>query len=129
MIFDFECFAKIAVSAYDERNPYSLKWKNPYSLQECLGVFHCYLRTYEEYMGRPHPPIRREQIARIMQEMPWVHEEDRGNYLSDIEPEEYPLLISLHFKTRYKRCDYNINHFFSGRIRELRLYENMAGYE
>ena len=121
MIFDFERFAKIAVNVYDDGNPYSLK--------ECLGVFLCYFQTYEEYMGRPHPPIRREQIAYIMDNMPFVCQEDRGYNYADIEPEEYPLLISLHFKTRYRRCDYNINHFFSGRIRELRLYENMAGYE
>ena len=51
------------------------------------------------------------------------------NPISNIEPDAYPLLIQLHFKTSYRRCDYNINHFFSGRIRELRLYEADAGYE
>ncbi len=82
-------------------------------------------------MGHPHPPIRREQIARIMQEMPWIDEirKTSDSYIADIDPNTYKYIIRLHFKTKYRRCDYNINHFFSGRIRELRLYEVIAGYE
>lgn len=78
-------------------------------------------------MGRPHPPIRASQIARIMQDMPFI---DRSyDNIPDIFPAVYKYIISLHFKTEYRRCDYNINHFFSGKIRELRLYEANAGYE
>lgn len=47
----------------------------------------------------------------------------------DIFPSVYPYIIQLHFKTKYRNCDYNINHFFSGRIRELRCYELDKGYE
>lgn len=118
MLFDFQCFAKIAASVYTQGNSYSL--------EECLRIFRLYFQTYEEYMGRPHPPIRREQIAHIMRIMP-----AEGNYTvphQEFIPEEYKYMINLHFKTRYKRCDYNINHFFSGRIRELRRYESDAGY-
>lgn len=103
-------------------------------------MFRLYFQTYEEYMGHPHPPIRREQIARIMQDMPferqpdpelmkWFIQEYGRNPSPDIDPDMYPLLIQLHFKTKYRHCDYNINHFFSGKIRELRLYEMNAGYE
>ena len=41
----------------------------------------------------------------------------------DIDPDCYEDMIDRHFRTRYRNCDYNINHFFSGRIRELRFYE------
>lgn len=113
---------------------------NPYTLPECLEVFRLYFQTYEKYMGHPHPPIRASQIARIMQDMPflarpdpelmkWLKENCNYNPVSDIDPDTYPLLIQLHFKTRYRRCDYNINHFFSGKIRELRQHEAEAGYE
>lgn len=78
MEFDFHRFSRIAALAY--------RAGNPYTLEQCLEVFRCYFQTYEDYMGRPHPPIRRVQIARI-------------------------------------------NHFFSGRIRELRVYEAEKGYE
>lgn len=121
MLLDFQRFSRIAASAYNQGNPYTL--------DQCLEVFRCYFQTYEEYIGRPHPPIRREQIARIMREIPWVAAEDRGSYFADIEPEIYRLIIDLHFKTKYRNCDYNINHFFSGKIRELRLHEAEAGYE
>lgn len=131
MIFDFEKFSKIAASVYNEGNLYSL--------DKCLEVFHCYFQTYEDYMDHPHPPIRREQIARIMQDMPFLKRADSAlmqymkesfgyDPIPDIEPDIYPDLINLHFKTKYRRCDFNINHFFSGRIRELRLYEADAGY-
>lgn len=132
MIFDFQRFGRIATTVYNK--------ENPYSLEECLEVFRLYFQTYEEYMGHPHPPIRASQIARIMQDMPflerpdplfmkWLKETCNYNPVADIDPDTYPLLIQLHFKTKYRRCDYNINHFFSGKIRELRLHEAEAGYE
>lgn len=131
MLFDFQRFAKVAASVYNQGNPYSL--------EECLNVFRLYFQTYEEYMGRPHPPIRASQIARIMQDIPflerpdpefmkWLKETCNYNPVSGIDPDTYPILIQLHFKTKYRCCDYNINHFFSGRIRELRLHEADAGY-
>ncbi len=121
MQFDFERFSKIAARVYQQGNPYSL--------EDCLEVFRCYFQTYEDFMNRPHPPIRASQISRIMQDMAWVCEEDKGGYYEDIDISSYPAIIILHFKTKYRRCDYNINHFFSGRIRKLRLYEMMNGYE
>jgi len=114
MDFDFQRFSRIAASVYNQGNPYSL--------EECLEVFWLYFHAYEEYMCHPHPPIRASQIARIMKDMPW-------NGDDDIPSEVYKYIIELHFKTKYRRCDYNINHFFSGRIRELRLHEMNAGYE
>lgn len=115
MQFNFNLFSAIAAPAYPE--------DCPYTLEQCLNVFRLYFEAFEDHMGRPHPPIRREQITRIMQEMPCIEMEDRGGSLEPLDPEDYPLLIEQHFKTQYQRCDYNINHFFSGRIRELRLYE------
>lgn len=92
-------------------------------------MFREYFQAYEQHTGHPHPPIRASQIARIMQDIPWVCADNKGSYYSDIVPECYPDLIALHFKTRYQHCDYSINHFFSGKIRELRLHEVEAGYE
>lgn len=121
MLFDFQRFSRIATSVYNQ--------ENPYTLDQCLEVLRCYFQTYEEYMGRPHPPIRREQTARIMREMPWSCEKNKDLSCGDIFPGTYKYIISLHFKTKYRNCDYNINHFFSGKIRELRLHETEAGYE
>ena len=119
MQFDFGRFSRIAATAY----PVGCQ----YTVGECLEVFRCYFQTYEDCIGRPHPPIRREQIRRIMEEMPCTVMEDRGGSLEPLAPEDYLDLIDLHFKTRYRNCDYNINHFFSGRIREMRLYDVESG--
>ena len=121
MQFDFGRFSRIAATAY----PVGCQ----YTVGECLEVFRCYFQTYEDCIGRPHPPIRREQIRRIMEEMPCTVMEDRGGSLEPLAPEDYLDLIDLHFKTRYRNCDYNINHFFSVRIREMRLYDAECGYE
>lgn len=121
MKFDFELFSRIAAKVYRE--------EFLFSLERCLQVFRWYFETYEAYMGHPHPPICAEQIGRIMWLMPWVSADDIGGRYPDIDYEDYEFLINLHFKTKYRHCDYNINHFFSGRIRELRFYEMEARYE
>lgn len=116
MVFDFEKFARITASVY----PVS-----PYTLEEALSVFHYYFEKYEEYTGRPHPPIKASQIVRICQDMPYIDQEDKRGYCADVSPDGYCAMIDRHFATKYRHCDYNINHFFSGRIRELRFYEEL----
>lgn len=122
LLFDFDRFSKIAASVYNDNNLYSL--------DDCLSVFRCYFETYEEFTGRVHPPIRASQISRIMQDMPYIDRQlSPESTAADIEPDHYPLIIQLHFKTRYRNCDYNINHFFSGQIRDYRIMEANKGYE
>ncbi len=116
MIFDFEKFARITASVY----PPSV-----YTLQDALTVFKYYFEQYEKHMGRPHPPIRASQIVRICQDMPYIDQEDKRGYCEDVSPDGYCAMIDRHFATKYRHCDYNINHFFSGRIRELRFYEEL----
>ena len=88
MIFDFDKFAQITASVY----PVS-----PYTLEESLSVFRYYFEKYEEYTGRPHPPIRASQIVRICQDMPFISREYSGGVYADIEPEAYPALIDRYF--------------------------------
>lgn len=113
LLFDFDKFKRITASVYSE---------SPYSLEDILSVFHYYFEKYEEYTGKAHSPIRANQIVHIIQVMPWADGEGRE---IDLEPFCYPVLIDKHFQTQYRHCDYNINHFFSGRIRELRFYEEI----
>lgn len=116
MIFDFNKFAQITARIY----PVS-----PYSIEESLSVFHYYFEKYEEYTGRPHPPIRASQIVRICQDMPFIRREYSGGLYADIEPEAYHALIDGYFATKYRNCDRNINHFFAGRIREMKFFEEI----
>lgn len=123
MLFDFERFSRIAADVYSRCCNDS-----PYSLDDVLFVFQHYFDRYEDCMGRPHPPINAVQIRNIMQKMPVMRGKYSDYMVADFDAAEYPPLIDLHFKTRYRNCDYNINHFFSGKIRELRLYEMVVRY-
>lgn len=124
----------IAASVYND--------KNLYSLSDCLNVFKCYFEKYEEFIGHAHPPIKSGQIERIIRIMPYIGREPSEEVVEaikridpqlepsvDIEPDLYPLIIQLHFKTKYRNCDYNINHFFSGQIRDYRIMEAIKEYE
>lgn len=115
MLFDFDTFTRIVRRVYPHGSAYSLN--------DALTVFHEYFRRYEEKTGRAHPNIRGEQIRAIISKMPRIERQGVSGQPIDIQPEDYPAIIDRHFLTDYRRCDWNINHFFSGRIRELRFYE------
>lgn len=109
--FDFDTFIKVAHQAYKE-----LEQADIFSFDECLYVFYKYFATYEEAKGTAHPHIRKEQVKQILKAMPECEDIELG-------PGMYDGLIEQHFSTKYRHCDYNINHFFSGSIRRLRFYE------
>lgn len=113
LLFDFDKFANITARVFPS--------DGEYSLEDALSVFKYYFERYEEYTGHPHPPIRADQIVRIIRAMPWLCD---GSCV-ELEPFCYPPLIDKHFATKYRNCDYNINHFFTGKIRELRFYEEL----
>lgn len=116
MKFDFETFARLAEKCYEP---------GPYSLDDVLMVFKLYFKQYEQRLGRPHPNIRMEQIRRIVAVMPYLANDGYGmaSKVADLFPDLYEYIITQHFNTNYRNCDYNINHFFSGKIRQLRYFE------
>ena len=79
--------------------------------------------TASVYADSPYSLAEVLEIERIIREMPYIDETDKANSTMDIDPDCYEDMIDKHFRTRYRNCDYNINHFFSGRIRVLRFYE------
>lgn len=92
-----------------------------YSLDDALFVFRYFFSKYEEEMKEPHPPINTGQIVRIIRAMPYIGQDS----CVELEPHEYPVLIDQYFKTYFENCNYRINHFFSGRVRELRYFETL----
>lgn len=114
MQFDFDTFAKITARVFPSNSSYSLN--------EALEVFRYYFQAFEDYTGHPHPHIRVSQIQHICEVMPDVYLENRGGW-TYVAPEQYEAMIDQHFQTEYRRCDYNINHFFSGDIRAYRFFE------
>jgi hypothetical protein len=119
LIFDFQTFSRLVA--------YNLP-EDGFNLEDTLKVFRYYFECYEQRFGRPHPNIRVSQIVGMAKKMPSVTIEDRGRYgsVENLTVGEYigeGCMIDRHFQTQYRNCDYNINHFFSGRVRELRWLE------
>ena len=113
MLFDFDTFERCAKLAHRES-------RTGYSFTEAIDVFRCYFETYEFLFDTAHPAISRQQIKSIIEKMSYCgHEHDH----LEISPDMYPALIRRHFETRYRNCDFNINHFFSGRIRLMRFWD------
>lgn len=120
MLFDFKTFSIFAKRAYNK----AVNNENTvYPLNETLEVFRLYFLYYEQYFKQPHPNIRQVQIEHIIAAMPILEDASIGYKSFDVDLDCYKEMIPQHFKTPYKRCDYNINHFFSGDIRLLRFYE------
>lgn len=118
MLMDFDRFTTAAKLAYRRCGG------SAYTLEEVLQVFRYYFETYEMVFDAEHPMISIQQIARIIEKMPYIHEDDGHEFsMNDIAPKDYEAMIDQHFVTKYRGCDYNINHFFSGQIRDMRYYE------
>ena len=118
MIFDFETFERGVRLAYRKYNIW-------YEIEDVLHVFRYYFETYEFLFHKAHPLLKLNQIERIICTMPCI---DDGRGSLDIDPSIYPELIDQHFATKYNRCDFNINHFFSGQIRIMRYYDVQNKY-
>ena len=120
MLFNFKLFSRLAERAYNNIG------NNAYSLEEVLAVFEYYFDCYEKTFKEVHSNINIAQIERIIRAMPYMDRLTTAQAADcDIEAEIYEDLINKHFKTQYKNCDYNINHFFSGDIRLMRYYEEI----
>ena len=107
-VLDFDVFSSLATSVYHEIAD------SPYALNEVLFVFRYFFEQYRDRFG-DHPPIKREQIERLIRRMPYPTEYIGG--LDVIEPVEYFDIIDTYFESDFKNCNYRINHFFSGKIR------------
>lgn len=121
MLFDFDRFTTTAKLAYRRCA------KSTYSLEDVLSVFRHYFETYEFIRHSVHPMISVNQTARIIEKMPQLEEAGLGSLsATELYPDDYPQMIDQHFATTYSDdCDYNINHFFTGSIRNYRYSETL----
>lgn len=124
--YDIEQFERLfkrcyPVAVYGRKNESGL-----FSFDDALEVFLVYFRDYKYFMKRRHPPLARGKVCAIIQSMDWVlSDESSDNGAIDLFPEYYPYIIRQHFLTRYRNCDYNICHFFSGKVRYYRYCETL----
>ena len=116
---NFDLFENIARTQFVEIKKANFDY--PFCLEDCLFVFKTFFNAYKKYTGQIHPPLKAEQIRKIMVHMPYCFSSyDR---FIDFEPEDYSPMIEAYFRTNYRNCNYRINHFFSGQIREIKFYE------
>ncbi len=113
MIFDFKKFCSIAAGVFPD---------STYTFNEAMCVFRRFFAAYEEHTRRPHPPIKASQIARIIEDMPLIDVGEDRPFIY-VSASDYPAIIDMYFTTEYKNCDYNINHFFSGKVRKMKYFE------
>lgn len=91
-----------------------------YRFEDCLEIFRFFFECYNATFGIDHPPLKENQVESIIQRMPVINTVYSA---IEIPHEDYFDLINLYFSTDYQDCNYRINHFFSGRIRELLFYQ------
>lgn len=113
---DYDIFDKLVSRVYHEE-------EDPWTLEEYIWVFHKFFDTYRKTFSELHPHISQRQIRAIMDKMPYLTCESRYNTEEDLAPEDYGPMIDRYFDMDWENCDYRINHFFSGQIREMRFYE------
>lgn len=118
MLFNFDSLAPIVAEVYEEVD-------TSYTLQDVLAVLRYFLAAYEFHRGEVHPNIRRGQLRRIIRAMDTYELDGLIGGQPDVDPDDYPALIDAYFETSFPRCDYRINHFFSGKIRALRAFESV----
>lgn len=106
--FDYGIFSEMVSEVYSELD------NHPYTLTEVLEVFRHFFTKHYEYIGN-HPPVRKAQIIRFVDAMPYLTAYTGG--INVIDPEEYTAIIDTYFESKFKYCNYRINHFFSGKIR------------
>lgn len=75
-----------------------------------------YLQKYKSVMRKEHEPLKPSQWKRVFNKITSAGD-------NEVLGNEFKRIVDQHFKTDYKDCDYNINHFVSGQIMLNRYYE------
>lgn len=104
--FDFSTFENILYSVLPDEMSITRK------IEICF-IFQYFFHRYEIERGEIHPNITAAQIRRAVERLEEL----------PIPTLEYPFVIDKYFSTMYQNCDYRINHFLSGRIREIKYNE------
>jgi hypothetical protein len=75
-----------------------------------------FYKLYEEYMGFEHPFLKNTTLQKIIENI-------SNDNAFEYSLEDYELMIPQYFETEFLNCDYSINHFMSGTIRQMRFCE------
>ena len=132
MKFDFYYFRELAKRAYTEVVPKEIPpWRRyerggawaEYPVDEVLAIFRYYFTLFEEATGKPHLPLNRAQIARIIELMPFDESKGEAQGGADFEPHEYRAMIKKHFQAQCRDSNRLITQFFANGTRRACLDE------
>lgn len=88
------------------------------TISQANGVFSIYVKYYREFLGKPHPNLKREQVAKAAENFSFFYGERDESFSVDWEK------IIIHwFNCKPMETDFNINHFASGLIIGNRFWE------
>ena len=91
--------------------------------EECIVTDILYFyRKFHENRGEYHPLLKMCQMRDVIQSI-----YEGTEVVTDYSPEVYVPMIDDYFATNFtERCDYHINHFVSGSVRDMRWYDTMG---
>lgn len=119
--FDFNILERQINKTYKEL-------KNPvWTANDYYITIKYFIVAYEKYRGKPHYPIKCENLKSIMYKLPYADNDINGRQTNvDFWPEDYKSgIIDKYFNTKFNNnCDYSIYHFLSDTIRNNRFYES-----
>lgn len=101
------------------------RYGETWSLEDCINIFTYFYQRYSDIFGQDHPRMRNKSIRKILEDFPYIDDEELRNRDFDLSPDEYPTLIDAYFAQDFPDCDYSMLHFMSGKIRLLRYYEEL----
>lgn len=112
------------VLPYGENSPLSFwEFAKLYGInEEIQESVEYYLLTYRDHMEKEHPHLKFYQWQEVVEGWFSAYDGDIDESF-DIDAEWMQRMINRHFRTLYEKCDYNILHFISPRIKVLRAYE------
>lgn len=119
-MFCIDYFNQLLIKAYKDLQEDGYTYF--FDIEEASEIFTYYFETYKNTFGESHKHIKLETLKKLILELPsCAHSANDVEF--DLDVDTYIDIISQHFKTQYKNCDYSISHFMSGDIRANRVYE------
>lgn len=101
---------------------FAAEQKTPYTAEELTEVFDLYFRKFRLYTGREHPEPKNGKLYTLAKVLPYYGAETNDPRLMtgaacEILPEQYSRIMDNYFASKYRGCNYHIDHFFAGQIR------------
>lgn len=94
----------------------------PYTAEELTEVFDLYFHKFRLFTGREHPEPKTGKLYTLAKVLPYYSATTNDPRLMtgeacEILPEQYGRIMDNYFASKYRGCNYHIDHFFAGQIR------------